>query len=215
MKTIVLACSKGGVGKTSVSACFAVEAARRNKVALRDVDPQQSLARWFELRSNHKNMELLPDKGSVADAIKSARGMDCDYLLVDSPPALMWAIEPAVKVADLVVIPCRPSPIDVESTDPIVELCEMHGVPFVFLINAATTKTGITVGAIKYLSEDVRTGEKRTVLPDIIMQRQAYLAAMASGQSGVEIDKTGKAAEEIVPVWKSIVKILNKQPVKV
>ncbi len=215
LRTVVLACSKGGVGKTTLSACFAVEAGRRNKVALHDVDPQQSLARWYELRDNRKNLVLLSAKLSVADAMAKAASGGFDFLVVDTPPALMWAIEAAIEARpDLIVIPVKPSPIDVESTDPIVQLCEQHDVPFVFVVNMATTRAGMTAGAIEFLSEDARTGEPRTVLPDIVMQRQVYMAAMASGQSAVEIDKTGKVGEEIQPIWKAIARLASKASVK-
>ena len=57
---IAFANGKGGVGKTSLIANLAVRAARDAHVALLDYDPQQSLARWCELRANAYGNQLNP-----------------------------------------------------------------------------------------------------------------------------------------------------------
>lgn len=47
MKILCLGATKGGVGKSTLAAALAVEASRRNyRVAVLDLDAQQSLARW-------------------------------------------------------------------------------------------------------------------------------------------------------------------------
>ena len=51
MRVVVLAAVKGGVGKTTLASCLAVRAAEESKrVALVDLDPQESLVGWWERR---------------------------------------------------------------------------------------------------------------------------------------------------------------------
>ena len=53
MKVVALASRKGGSGKTTLAGHLAVEAERRGAgpVAMIDVDPQGSLADWWNVRS--------------------------------------------------------------------------------------------------------------------------------------------------------------------
>ena len=51
MHLIAFASTKGGVGKTTLTAAMAVAAARKgHKVAIYDFDPIHGLARWFDRR---------------------------------------------------------------------------------------------------------------------------------------------------------------------
>ena len=50
MKLVIFASSKGGAGKTTLAAAVSVEAAKKHSVAVLDLDPQQSLARWHDTR---------------------------------------------------------------------------------------------------------------------------------------------------------------------
>jgi len=203
MHTLTLAASKGGVGKTTLASALAVEAAGKQLVGLYDLDPQQSLARWHELRDDHDQIRMIEAR-SAEEALAEAREKGCQLLVIDTPPALMLAIQPAIEVADLVVIPCKPSPIDVESIDPTVELAQTAGTPFVFAINMMSTQggVGLTEGARKFLRF---SGD---VLPQAVSQRLSYTAAMATGQSGPEVEKDGKCAKEITPLWRSIARKL-------
>lgn len=211
MHTVAFCASKGGVGKTTLATAMAVEASRRQKVALFDSDSQQSMARWHELRDDHARIEMIDfDKGRVsteAAQMKAARA-GADWLIIDTPPGSMRLIEPAVELATFVVIPIKPSPVDMEAVDAAVDLCRLHEKPFAFVINMAAVRTGITQGVIEFLKD------KGTVFGDaMIMQRQAWLAAMALGQSGAELDRTGKCAEEIAALWSAIRRATQKSAV--
>ena len=53
MKTLVILSQKGGTGKTTMAVHLAVEASRSGKtVALIDLDPQASAAKWGDTRSD-------------------------------------------------------------------------------------------------------------------------------------------------------------------
>ena len=203
MRSIIFAASKGGVGKTTLACACAVEAARRAKVAIIDLDPQQSTARFLQLRGHPTNPGLIPVEKSLVDAERAASRTGADFLIVDTPPALMTRLSPAIKIADLVVIPCRASPLDVEAIEPVVELCRSAKRPFVFVVNATQPRTPLTRETVEYLKLEGQ------VLDVMIAQRPVYAAAMINGLTAPEVEKDGKAGEEIRALWKALLKLAN------
>ncbi len=54
MQVIAIAAQKGGVGKSTLAQCLAVEALKEGRrAAIIDMDPQQSVARWGTRRANN------------------------------------------------------------------------------------------------------------------------------------------------------------------
>lgn len=190
-----LVSAKGGVGKTSLAAALAVEAAREgNKVAILDLDPLGALARFWELRGEPENPELISDTADLVDS-------DYDVVLIDSPPSLMQAIEEAVGLADFVLIPVKASPIDLESVDVVLELCEKHGKKFAFVMTMFDANHKHSASSVKYLQG---FGE---VLKETITDRPSYVAPMQLGKTGPESQdrRAAKLNEaEIKALWKAV-----------
>ena len=210
MRTIVFAASKGGVGKTTLASAIGVEAARRHRVGMSDTDPQGSTARWLQLRGmpdNPKFYAIEKDK-VLADAVRSAARDGCDYLIIDTPPALMTRLRLAISIADLVVIPCRASPLDVEAIEPVVDLCRTARKRFVFVLNAVQPRAPLTRETVDYLSKEA------TVLEIMIAQRPLYAAAMVEGLTAPEVEKDGKAGEEIRALWRVLAKLAGEDDLR-
>jgi chromosome partitioning protein len=210
MKVITLAASKGGVGKTTLATALAVRAAQDQFAALLDLDPQESTSAWWERRKagsaklaeNPKLFEV--DAATEAIELLMAEGR-WDWVFVDTPPAGLELIEPGIVVADFVLIPSRPSALDIEQIDIAVELCEMHGKPFAFVLNHAPASWKLTKTSTAFL----RKGD-RTVLEPPLTFRQAYMAAMTVGKSGPEVEADGKARDEIDALWRGLRALLPK-----
>ena len=206
---IVMAASKGGVGKTTLASALAVRATKDSaRVALIDVDPQASLARWWELRGNPDNPQLLTseDDGAegVAAMVARARRDGWAWVFIDTPPAFLSVIEPAIKAADLVVIPVQSSAFDLEAVDPVVELCKRAAKPFVFVLNRVfDARSTLLAGAVTYLRED------GPVLKEFVSNRQSFMGAVVEGKTGAEITRDEKAREEIDALWRAV-KMLAK-----
>ncbi len=196
--TIVLAATKGGVGKTTIASALAVRAtADGSKVALLDTDPQLSLARWHELRGFPSNPKIL-DVDASSEALALVQAQRWDYLIVDTPPALLDRIQAAIYIADLVVIPLRPSGLDVEACRDVVAICRDSDKPFAFLLNQMQRGyERLALGARKYLDEEA------TTLKTQIHLRKAYVSAMTLGKTGPET-KDREAAAEINALWAEI-----------
>ena len=140
-KIITVAQQKGGAGKTTLTAHLAVAyTAARKKVAVVDIDPQQSLTMWFRLRE-----ERFGDAGAglLVNPIKGWRvrneverlARDHDVVLIDSPPHAETEAKIAVRSADLVVIPVQPSPMDVWATRPTLDLAAGEGTQVLVVLN--------------------------------------------------------------------------------
>ena len=117
MIVVVLAQSKGGVGKTTLAVNIAGEIARFGRtVCLIDADPQGSAARWAE---PHKltfpvRREVLSYRREVIwvrDVLKTGS----DFVVLDLPAGLNHVFETSVLIADLLVVPSGPSSLDLSS----------------------------------------------------------------------------------------------------
>lgn len=207
IRTIVVAATKGGVGKTTLAAALAARASSESGlVALIDLDPQKSLARWWELRGEPENPRLVTGVGRVDEASWLLQQAGWEWVIVDTPPVLLTTMEPAIRTADLVLIPFRASALDVETAAPMVELCRKCDRPFRFVINAAEPDWMLTESAIAYLMKDGR------VLPELVSYRRAYIAAMTDGKSGAEIDPTCKG--EIEALWQAVKRVSPRKPIE-
>ena len=206
---IVLASSKGGTSKTTTAACLGVRVAKEGaRVSLIDLDPQQSLARWHELRrrfddNGNPGLFRRGDESPI-DKVAMLKQAGAEWIFIDLPPGDFDIIEPGIAAADFVVIPVKASPLDLEAIDPVVETCEEFGKPFCFLLTMIDPKWSLSQTAVPYL-EKACPGH---VLKDVLGYRQAYVGAMIGGQTGPEYNKDAKqatvAAGEVDAVWRAI-----------
>ena len=201
LRVIALAATKGGVGKTTIASALAVRAAEESKrVALIDLDPQESLIAWWERRGKPKNPKLFA-LDATTEAIELLVREGWDWVFIDTNPAKLELIEPAIVVADLVLIPTRPSALDIEQAGIPIEMAEMHGKPFAFVLNHAPPGWKITKSSTEFLSE------RGPVIEVPMTFRQSYMAAMTVGKSGPEVEREGVARKEIEALWQAVKKL--------
>ena len=124
---ITIAQQKGGSGKTTLAANLAVAFARAGKsVALLDTDPQGSLGRWFMARREARDGEAGLEFGTASawgvsyECEKLRR--EFDIVLVDTPPKIDADLRPALREADLVLVPVASSHVDLWATEGVLSL---------------------------------------------------------------------------------------------
>jgi chromosome partitioning protein len=209
MVVLSIASTKGGVGKTTLASALAVRAGRESKrVAMVDLDPLGSLASWWKRRSRLKPDDpptIFTNADTASDAVEALERDGWDWVFIDTPPAFVNTIEDAIDNAHLVLIPLRPSSLDLIASEDAVVMAREAGKPYLCIINDAEPKWKTTHSAKDYL-----LAAHVPVASQIIAHRAAYLGAMTSGKTGPETEKDGKCTEEIDNLWNEIKKILSK-----
>ncbi len=206
MKTLVLAATKGGSGKTTLAAHLAVcaQLSDDGPVTLLDLDPQRNLTAWWTDRENdtpEMSEVLLDEFRAEIAAAKSHSGI----LIVDTPRFEAVALSEILKEADFVIIPVQPSPNDLRAVAKTVETVKESGKPFCFVITRGTARSNLTQQAPMVLSEF------GPVATTIIFNRVSYADAMTDGRTAQEIDPKGKAAAEVISLWGYVKAKLQKE----
>ncbi|MBZ6378384.1 chromosome partitioning protein ParA [Pacificimonas flava] len=206
MRVLAVASQKGGSGKTTLSGHLAVQAERAGAgpVVLIDIDPQGSLADWWNEREAEAPAFAQTTVARLATDLEALRQQGFKLAVIDTPPAITVAIQSVLSVAELVVIPTRPSPHDLRAAGATVDLCERAGKPLVFVINAATAKAKITYEAAVALSQH------GTLAPVTLHHRTDYAASMIDGRTVMECDPKCKSAQEIEQLWSYVADRLER-----
>ncbi len=126
MRTILVASSKGGAGKSTVSTNLAAYFAVDGKAtAILDADKQKSATHWCEKRA-HMESAVLPLDGTRRGWDKSLPD-GIQRLVVDAPAGAMGEdLVAFLDMADAVIVPVLPSAIDLEATVPFLNTLVAH-----------------------------------------------------------------------------------------
>ena len=116
MRVISFVTQKGGSGKTTLAFCCAVAAQEKGRRALLlDMDPQGTATTWFKDRESDTPTLASIKSSELIDAIKRAEKAGYDLIFIDTPGRDEPATAAAIRVADLCIIPCRPTPGDMKA----------------------------------------------------------------------------------------------------
>lgn len=193
MKTIVLASQKGGAGKTTLAAHLAVVAEQEGAgpAVLIDTDPQGSLSAWWNAREADAPALASASLADLPAKLQALASAGFKLAVIDTPPAITAAIRDVVRLADLVLIPTRPSPHDLRAVGSTVDIAQETGRPFAFAVTQAKPTARLTVQAVAALSAH------GAVAPSIVHDRVDYAASMVDGRTVRETDPRGRSAEEM------------------
>lgn len=204
-KVVTVAQQKGGSGKTTLAVNLAVELWRRGlRVALLDTDPQGSLGRWFLSRR-----ERLGQAG-MEFSTASAWGVsyECeklkklaDVVIVDTPPKVDADLRPALREADLVLVPVAASMVDLWATDGVFDLVGREGRRAVIVLNRV--KSGTRLG-LEVAEAAAKVGG---VAGATLGQRVVYAETLGTGMGVSEV--RGQAAEEVSRLADEVLELLG------
>lgn len=126
MRTVLVASSKGGAGKstlaTNLAAYFALDGQR---TVLVDADRQKSSTHWCEKRAAMANA-VLPLDGTRRNW-EAKLPSDAQRVVIDAAAGAMGEdLESFLAKADAVLVPVNPSIIDLEATVPFLNSLAQH-----------------------------------------------------------------------------------------
>ncbi len=183
-------------------------------VALVDADPQHSLAAWAAQGNGLlKSCVRVIRNGDPAELKSRTREFEktADIVIVDTPPGMPETTAQALLLADLALLPCGPSPLDLFALKDALSLAlEARAVrrskkPRIrFVPSRVLTNTNLG----KSLNSSLEKMGKKVLPP--ISQRVAVAQAVAEGLTVVEYAPNSPSHEEFQKLAKAVKKILNK-----
>jgi chromosome partitioning protein len=206
MQTIVFNSRKGGSGKTTLSAHLAVEAERvgDGPVFLIDTDPQGTLTMWHQKRVAETPQRIEISFARLPAALSKLKTLDAAFCLIDTPPTRDQRLESLFALADLTVVPIRPSAADLWAASDTVAHLKAHGHPFLFVLNQVKTRSVLTAQAASVLAH------YGPVASTHVTDRVAYAAAINDGLSATELTRPRSviACQEMAALWSNIRSLL-------
>jgi len=199
MKVISILAQKGGAGKSTLAAHYAIEAERGTlkPVFLIDVDPQGSLQHWYQTRTAATPVMLDAGNEPLPHALESARAAGARLVIIDTAPHVLDTAHAAAAVSDLVIIPTRASIFDLMAIQATVSIVQRLEKPAVIVLNAVRPRAA-------HLNDEalgVLKSYGLPVCPTAIGQRAVLQDALIDGRAVREMEPYSKAAGEILKSW--------------
>lgn len=195
---------KGGAGKTTLSLHVAIALAEHNQtVELLDVDPQASAYKWTVQRKGLPPVATPIVAAQIFDVLERVRHRSTDIVIVDTSPRADRESLIVANAADMIIIPARPSPLDMPAVHDTIQLLDRAGCldKAVLLLNAVATSTNEGDMAAQYLK---KLGPE--LCPFWIGERVDLRHALLNAQGVTEAKPTSVAAKEIISATKWLLK---------
>ena len=193
MLTIAVVSQKGGSGKTTLALNLAIAAeGRRKRAAVIDLDPQGSATAWGQARQTPTPIVLPARPFDLDDQLESARSQRARLVLIDTAPHAEQPALVAARAADLILIPCRASILDLRAITLSQDIAALARVP------AAAVLVGIPArGTIGDEADAALRSRDLEVAPVRIGHRIEFVHAATAAAGVLETQPQGKAAAEI------------------
>ena len=206
MKVIALVAQKGGVGKTTLTINLAVALNKAGlKTAVFDLDKQDSASIWFERReAEGPHVEFINERKLPA-VLAAAKRQGFDFAIIDTPPSAGSEAIAALEAADLVLVPCRPSLVDLDAIKKTANLFKNSQTPGFVVFNAAPA----TATALLEDAASIVQASGLAAAPVIIRERSAFRASWPAGKGVSETEPNSKASKEIGALKDWVLSILQ------
>ncbi len=193
---ITVAQQKGGAGKTTLAVNLAAWFASQMRVALFDIDPQHSAARWYQLRGQRPNLPDLTFSDvagwRLAGELDRLRASH-DLIIIDSPPHVETDARLAVRAANLILVPVQPSAPDVWAADSTLALARTEKRPIRMVLNRVPpTNTRLTDQIRKMIAD-----QGIETLSATLGNRTGFAQAFVNGMAAHEAAPKSHAAIEL------------------
>src|ERR1700677_3355957 len=203
---IVVATSKGGVGKSTISVHLAAWLHEQgHRVTLADCDTQQSSSEWIREAVPEVNAVRLDNPDVILNELPLLAA-DADFVIADGPGSQTETSRALLLRADLAIVPCKASMLEVRALAKATEVLRQAqdirgGVPNAVIVLSM-------VGMHYRLTQDMKDAAAALSLPlasKALILRQIY--ADAPGQGAVVWNMGSRArdaANEVDELFREI-----------
>ena len=170
-----------------------------HNTAVLDLDPQASAANWADRRAAELPVVRSAHASRLRHELRQIQQAGGELVMIDTAPhADRTALETA-KASDLVLVPCRPSILDLEAMTSTLDLIRTTGTPLWAVLNAVAPHGAETAEAA-----DAMAALDVAVCPVRIGRRVVFARALVSGLTAQEVEPKGKAAAEISQLYELV-----------
>ena len=211
MHIIALIAQKGGVGKTTIAIHLATAFAAEGRATLiLDLDPQASATEWKDHRAAEFPAVLSIQPSRLGKVMEEAKAIGTEILILDTAPHSESTSLEAARAADLVLVPCQPTIMDLRAMTKTVELLSLVKKPAYAILNSVPHQGTVADEAAQMITDTFGL----PMAPVRFGDRVAYSRCMIEGQAAQEFEPGGKAAREVTLACEWASALLNSQTSK-
>ncbi len=201
MKTVAVLSRKGGTGKTTIATNLAIAAEKAgHTTALIDLDPQSSAAKWSDNRAKDTPAVISTHSERLPNILKLAADNGATLAILDTAPHTEASALDAARAAEMVVIPCKPALIDLQSIGSTIDVIRLAKVAARIVFNSVPPRGHLTEQAREAMSI-----YDAPCSPCELGHRIAFVHAYNAGLSVQEYEPNGKASNEIQALYTYLV----------
>ena len=196
IRTLALISQKGGSGKTTLALALAAAHERAGgSAAVIDLDPQGSATVWGRLREGVPPVVIAAHPPRLARVVEAAADAGTSLVVIDTAPREAGGAAEAARLADLVLIPCRPSAVDLAAIP--ATLAAVGSTPAAVVLNAVPAR-----GPWVAEAADAVRAFGLGLAPVTLGARVAHAKAFTLGRTAQETEPGSPAAREIADLYR-------------
>ena len=193
MKTLSILSQKGGATKTTLVIHLAVAAEQQGKkVAIIDLDPQASAAKWKDLRPGDTPAVITAQASRLNYFLDIAKNAGADLAIIDTAPHSDNIAVAAARSADFILIPTKCSILDLQTISSTVDIIQLIKTPAAIVLSSVPVR-----GMTESFAREALGALGVEISPYSIGDRAAFRNATNEGLTAQEYEPKGKAAQEI------------------